>query len=130
MSAATLLELIAAGPLDGSPWNRGPAVVVATVQSASVQCLSALPHPQMLNNRLRCSVDHTEQDTTVHSAMVGPHHVQWTTTDATKAWASVRCCAAGCGTQVPEGVTYCSLRCQLADKHSPADDYETVEAAA
>lgn len=123
---ATLLEEIAAGPLEGSLWGRGPAVVVGSVQSASVQCLSVLPHPRMLNGRLRCAVDHTELATAVHGAMVGPHHVQWTSADAAKAWASVRRCAAGCGTQVPEGVTYCSLRCQAADKHSPADDYEPV----
>lgn len=126
---STLLEDIAAGVLDGAMWSRGPAVLVGVVQSASVQCLSVLPHPQMLGGRLRCAVDHTETGSGVHGAMVGPHYKTWTTAEAAKAWAAVRRCAADCGTQVPLGVTYCSVSCQLADKHSPADDYELDEVA-
>jgi hypothetical protein len=126
----TLLEQIAAGPLDGSVWNLGPAVVVGEVLSASVQCLSVLPHPQMLNGRLRCGVDHDELGTSVHGAMVGPHHVTWTTAEAAKAWASVnRCLNTYCGAVVADGVTYCSAWCRLADKHDPADDYEPDEVA-
>lgn len=122
----TFLEEIAAGPLDGSLWSAGPAVVVGSVQCASVQCLSVLPHPQMLNGRLSCSVDHAEQGPT-HGAMVGPHHVTWTTADAAKAWEGViRCLNTYCGAIVADGVAYCSDWCQLADKHSPADDYEPL----
>lgn len=125
----TLLEEIAAGPLDGSPWNRGPAVLVGSVEFATVQCLSVLPHPLMLGGRLRCEVDHVEQGTEKHGAWVGPHSLSWTTAEAASLWARVRRCAADCGTQVPEGVSYCSLRCQAGDKHSPADDHELDEVA-
>lgn len=122
----TLLEEIAAGPLTGSLWNAGPAVFAVE----PVACCSVLPHPLMLGGRLRCEVDHAEQGTEKHGAWVGPHSLCWTTAEAASWWARVRRCAADCGTQVPEGVSYCSLRCQSSDKHSPADDYDVEGEAA
>lgn len=123
----TLLEQIAAGPLTGAVWGFAQEPEFAA-------CKSRL---RMLNGdpakSLSCVVLHGETGETAHCAKVNSHDVFWSDAEAkiAEAWFGILPTCANCRAHYrpSDGGPYCGARCQLADKHSPADDYEAEAAA-
>lgn len=104
--------------------------IPAPVQRAEpVLCPSNMPHTGSVTGFVVCAVDHAEQGTDVHGALVNGHNFTWSTRQATAAWAAVSQCAhVYCPQIVAAGQAYCSAWCARQDKHA-TDNHEAVEAA-
>jgi hypothetical protein len=105
--------------------------IPAPVQRAEpLLCPSNMPHASAVAGFVVCDVDHAEQGTDVHGALVNGHWFSWSTRQATAAWAAVSQCAhVYCPQIVAAGQAYCSSWCARQDKHA-ADDRDAESEAA
>jgi hypothetical protein len=108
-------------------WNFAGAVPEFPACQSRLRMLNGDPA-----RTARCSISHEETGETAHGALIGPHFLRWTDAEAViaLAWFEILPTCANCQARYRpvDGSQFCGTRCQLADKHSPADDYE-AEAA-
>lgn len=129
MSAITFPGIDPTAVLDGSPWNRfGADEPEYEACESRLRMLDGDP-----TRSAWCVVLHGETGETEHCAPVNGHNKFWSDRDAelADAWYGILPTCTNCKARYrkTDGSQYCGARCQLADKHNPADDYELDEVA-